>query len=551
MGALVACAVLALSACSGAAGTNSEASDLASNSPAEHEPPADTTTAPVPGSQPAAPPPSVATGEVPPSAQTTAGPVTGLGVDGVAAFLGIPFAAPPVGNLRWKPPEEPVPWREPLSATSPAPPCPQTTGLAGETMGNEDCLYLNVYAPAATDAPAPVMVWLHGGRFTAGSAATENGATIAAETGTVVVVPAYRLGALGFLALPELSAEQPGHPGSGNFGLEDQLAALEWVRDNIAGFGGDPGNVTLAGVSAGGWSVCAHLASPQSNGLFQRAVMQSAPCGLPLRELEPAEAGGADFAAGLGCGEEPDPLSCLRSLPAHELVTAPQTGNALTFGEDQDWGPTVDGWILPEQPLEALRAGEPDETPVLMGSTSEEGDVMVALTGEISDAELLAYLTRYTGSPQAASEAAALYPPEHYGDASHRLSAVITDWLFTCPTRAAATALAGHQPVYLYEFSYDDPDVALGALHSSEVSYVFGTPPAGLAFDEDELALSDTMLHAWTAFYAEGDPGSLAGLDWPAYAPPENAHMLLDADVSTSSGYGAATCDYWDRLAGR
>lgn len=551
LGPLVVCALLALAGCSGAAGGSSEQADSAPGPAEEEEPPAGSTTAPLDDSDPVVMSPSVAIGAVPPSADTTSGPVSGLGVEGVAAFLGIPFASPPVGDLRWKSPEKPAPWREPVSAVSAAPPCLQAAGLDGETMGSEDCLYLNVYAPAETDGPAPVMVWLHGGRFTAGSAATENGATIARETGTVVVVPAYRLGALGFLALPELSAEVPGHPGSGNFGLEDQVLALEWVRDNIAAFGGDPGNVTLAGVSAGGWSVCAHLASPHSRGLFQRAVMQSAPCGLPLRELVPAEASGVGFAADLGCGEEPGRLSCLRSVPAHELAAAGPAGNTLTFGEDGDWGPTVDGWILPEQPLDAFRAGEPDAMPVLMGSTSDEGDVLLALVGEVSDAELLTYLTRYTGSADVASEAAALYPPEQYGDAAHRLSSVITDWLFTCPTRSAATALAEHQPVYLYEFSYDDPDMPLGALHSSDVSFVFGTPPEGLPFDATESALSRAMLEAWAAFSASGDPGSVGGLDWPTYDPTTGAHVVFGSDVTTSSGYGEQACDFWDRLARR
>ena len=260
-----------------------------------------------------------------PTAMTNHGPVVGAREDGAQAFLGIPFAAPPVGELRWQPPSAPDAWTEPRDATTVPPKCSQRA-LGIRLASSEDCLYLNVHTPDPMPESAPVMVWIHGGGFVFGEGLQADqgtaGTNLAREHGVVVVSMNYRLGPFGFLAHSDLSAGQGGT--SGNYGLMDQLMALEWVRDNIANFGGDPSQVTLFGESAGGLSVCAHMVAPQSQSLFQRVINQSGLCDTRWATLAESETVGAEFLQGLGCADAPDVLACAREkLPMKSPIRIP------------------------------------------------------------------------------------------------------------------------------------------------------------------------------------------------------------------------------------
>ncbi|HEY5014600.1 MAG TPA: carboxylesterase family protein, partial [Acidimicrobiia bacterium] len=267
------------------------------------------------GSAPAPAPsfdPSVLVGGDPLRVQTPAGAVHGSTVDGVRRFTAIPYAAPPIGPNRWRAPQPVAPWSGQRDSTKPAPVCPQILPVVNQVQGQEDCLYLNVFAPKVPPTRlAPVMVWIHGGGFTVGSGNDNDPSRLVARAGVVAVTINYRLGPFGFLAHRKLAAADPNHA-VGNMGFEDQLAALHWVQRSIAAFGGDARNVTIFGESAGGMSVCDHILSPRSRGLFAKAIMESGPCGNAGLKVGPAFAQGDTFATRLGCAGAPDALGCLR-----------------------------------------------------------------------------------------------------------------------------------------------------------------------------------------------------------------------------------------------
>ena len=321
--------------------------------------------------------------------ETEYGPVTGYILGGAAAFKGIPFAAPPVGPLRWRPPEPPARWTEPIDATSIGCVCPQDTKIF-PVFGQigEDCLSLNIWTPEETKGgPFPVMVWLHGGGFSTGSGSMPiYDGTYFASLGIVTVTINYRLNALGFLAHPELTAESPGRT-SGNYGLTDQVFALKWVKENISRFGGDPGNVTVFGESAGGASVVSLLSSPLAAGLFHRAIAQScgnAPSllrklGESNRHLESAEAVGLKFAQKLGIDAGKGALRKMRALPAQELAEAwfkyvmeDATGASFT-GSWQINQLTIDGYVLHDSPANTFAKGKQNNVPLIAGTTADEG----------------------------------------------------------------------------------------------------------------------------------------------------------------------------------
>ena len=304
-------------------------------------------------------------------ASTDKGVVTGVVQGDTAAFLGIPYAAPPVGELRFRPPEPHAPWAAPLAATTPASPCPQALDAVStnEASTNEDCLYLNVWTKLSSGrgrnwGNRPVMLWVHGGGFQFGSGSSPycNGALLA-EKGDVVVTINYRLGALGYLAAPALDAEGPAHV-PGNYGIEDQQAALRWVRRNIASFGGNPRNVTLFGQSAGARSVEYQLASPCAAGLFDRAIIESSGGGAAT--LAASEAGSsAGIIKTVGRDAAGDVAACLRAVPAADFLAMNplNPGNAV---------PVVDGVVILRQPLDALDAGQFNRVPTITGGTHGE-----------------------------------------------------------------------------------------------------------------------------------------------------------------------------------
>ncbi|MDJ0390977.1 carboxylesterase family protein [Roseomonas sp. E05] len=500
---------------------------------------------------------------------TTLGPVRGVAAPGGQAFLGIPFAAPPTGALRWRPPQPPAPWQAPRDATRLGNTCLQNFGIdyvLGDhstwwIKGEEDCLNLNVYAPAEArpGARLPVMVWLYGGTLVLGSNRQYDPSRLAQAQGVIVVVPNYRLGTLGFLSHPALRAEAGG---AANLGLLDQQAALRWARDNIAGFGGDPANVTLFGESAGSWSACFQLAAPGAAGLFQRAILQSGICTLPTSAAPVAEAdaAGLELAASLGCGDPETATACLRRLPARRLAGTP----ARTTGPvgPRSWSPVTGDAVLPLAPQEAFATGRFHRVPVLNGTNRDEGrlfSLLLRLIGELySEKSYRAQVSRLLGA-----QAPAVLPA--YGEDTpipQRFAALVTDGLFTCPALRLNRMLAAHVPVHAYEFA-DREAVSrlpplpflppLGAYHAGEVAYVFQAPwiladPAG--FTPSQRVLSDRMQRAWGGFAHGEAPGAPGLPTWPRFEPEGGQVLSLEPEGSRLRGDLAAArrCPLWGAL---
>ena len=522
--------------------------------------------------------------------ETDRGAVEGIEDDGVFSYRGIPYAAPPVGDLRWKPPVEPQPWADTLVATDAPAICPQRAFAGLPVPGfnpSEDCLYLNVDTPAE-GRDLPVMVWIHGGGFTIGEGLQTDGGTsgdrIARKFGVVVVSMNYRLGQLGFLAHSALT-EESADGASGNYGLMDQTAALRWVRDNIRAFGGDPDNVTIFGVSAGGFSVCSQLASPAAAGLFSKAIAMSGSCERPWSTLSAAEAQGADFAAELGCGEVEDVLACMRGKPFDDVLDALPAGENFGFNPTDEprgaWAPILDGAFFTEQPRDSFASGSFNQVPTIVGFTREEARLFTWLA-EISTSplvvtednyeELLAYYLG--GDTELAAKAAAEYPLEDYSEPVVALAAVVTDTIFRCPARTEAAKLAAHVPTYLYQFEFPDghsqlevalpflgadpPSYDLAAFHGADISYVFGYDPlleinledfstTTLPWEEgtaDEALWLD-MLGYFVRFANDGRPSAPEGPQWPTYEPETDRYLAIDSDTTVAAG-PTPECEFWD-----
>lgn len=501
--------------------------------------------------------------------ETTSGPVRGMMQGENRAFLGIPFAAPPVGELRFRPPGPAPTWTETRDVVAVGPQCPQSFGLSAGG-GGEDCLYLNVWSPSPAPAePAPVMVWFHGGAFIFGSGGDPyyRGEALTAAHGVVVVTVNYRLGALGFLAHPALAAEDAGHPRSGNYGIEDQIAALEWVRDNIAGFGGDPARVTVWGESAGGYSACIHYLSPRSRGLFHAVISQSGLCGgdgIQERTPAEAEADGVAFAAEAGCpATGPAAITCLRAIDPDTLIAvgatppvAEQLPGGLFF-QDADavsWRPHVDGDVLLAPLADGFAAGDAPPVPLLLGSNRDEGTFFVwsvIARAARDETEYRAALARRFGDADAAAIAAE-YPVGSFATPSLALAEVSGDAFFVCPARRTArAAAAAGAPVYLYAFERVPENGLIadgGAFHAAEIPFVFGIDEFPLGkVGESGRELSDAMMRYWTRFAATGDPNGPGGDPaWPRHDAAGDAHLTLDLPIAAGSGHRALRCDFWD-----
>jgi para-nitrobenzyl esterase len=489
--------------------------------------------------------------------RTDKGAVRGLYARNVREFFGIPYAAPPVGALRWRPPQPAARWTGIRSANWLAPACAQIGSIATgvlNTSTSEDCLYLNVYTPTTIGRGGlPVMVWIHGGGFTGGEGAIYDGSRLAAQGHVIVVTINYRLGALGFLALPGLDARGAG----GDYGLMDQQAALRWVQRNARAFGGNPGDVTAFGESAGAASVCDNMASPAAAGLFARAIAESG-CLLGGPSLQAAETTGRTFAVNLGCTTAATQVACLRSEPVASILQAQGS-----FG----WSPVAGTRVLPLQPAAALSADRYSHVPLLQGTNHDEGRFFVAFGYDLAGHPLTA--AEYAQVIQAsygASAAAVLaaYPLSGYASPDLAYAQVITDAAFSCPA-LRADELAQRSGVYGYEFSDPNPPdnfnfttltFPLGAAHSTELQYVFQRVPVldtVPPFSAAQFALSNQMIAYWTRFAATGSPdrgGSGRALPyWPRFSGirPDVQELVPGASAPRSSAQFAAAhkCSFW------
>ena len=462
-----------------------------------------------------------------PVVETEGGSVGGVAADGGFVFRGVPYAAPPTGPFRWQAPQPAPAWDGVRDATEFAPSCPQQAGpFAPPGSLDEDCLYLNVYTPALGNADTsgrPVLVWIHGGGLATDAARNYDPTLLAAE-GTVVVTINYRLGALGFLSHPALSS-RPGGP-SGNYGLMDQQAALGWVQRNIGEFGGDPLNVTIAGQSAGGLSVLAHLVASDSQGLFHKAIVQSGAFALTQLPLADAEAFGQSVADAAGCADQT--ADCLRELPVDALVNNFPT--AAIPG-------VVDGEVLTESIGTALAGGRFAQVPILNGINHDEELLFVAGLGvavsggtfvpldppEVTDENYRQHIESTLGvSETRAAAIAEEYPTNLYPSPTVALSALVGDANFACTALQMNEWTSALVPTFTYEFADDaaPPRTAPipAATHGSELPYLFDLPNAPLQdpLNAEQQELAGTMRAAWANFAATGDP-STAAVSWPSF----------------------------------
>ncbi len=509
---------------------------------------------------------------------TTAGPVLGKDLgNGVHAFLGIPYAAPPVGANRWRSPQPVTPWTEVRDARMLGSQCPQSIGFSGPG-GLEDCLYLNVWTPPlfVANKTWPVFVWIHGGAFLFGSGgdAVYDGAKLA-QYGMVVVTLNYRLGMLGFLAHPALDAEDTVHHTSGNYGIEDQLAALQWVHANIAAFDGRPESVTLAGESAGGYSVCTHYASARTTDLFHAAISESGVCASFTAPHADALAGGPVLAAKVGCTQTDNAalLTCLRAVSSDAMLAALKTpitsqspGGTLFDPTTPLLWPNDDGVAYPTTMAAAL-AAPPAKRSLILGTNHDEGTLFVSslfaqpVTDEAEYRTALA--VRFAATDVDAI--VAHYPVASYPSANDALAAVVGDGLFVCPARRDARAVtAAGATVYRYTFqqALESPlQPALGVPHSAEVPFVFGNDNYILgSIGHSGAGVAAYMQQAWTRFAGLGDPNSRfdsigsgegPGLEppWPIYDAATDPYVVLDSPVTTAAGLKTDVCDFWDTRA--
>ncbi|MDI1475335.1 carboxylesterase/lipase family protein [Polyangium sp. y55x31] len=449
------------------------------------------------------------------------GKIRGKAEGEVQVWKGIPFAAPPVGALRFRAPEPVKHWKGVLDASAFRSNCMQADDVPNIS---EDCLYLNVFRPAArTEKALPVMVWIHGGALVRGGASLYPGAGLARQ-GVVLVTLNYRLGRLGFFAHPALAREAPNEP-RGNYGYMDQIAALRWVQRNIAAFGGDPNKVTIFGDSAGGGSVLVQMTSPMSRGLFHRAILHSAglptarAAAIPLRELPAAEKIAVDYASTLGIvGADAASLAALRSLPAEKLVAASDSNavlRELSGGPQVPGvaGPIRDGRLVVESPEEALLAGRQAKIPVITGATDHDLATGSARTKE----ELFRIFGPFS------ARARTLYDPESNAELSTLVQNVHADRVMVEPSRHLAEAMVrAGQPAYFYRFSYvaeSRRGKVPGATHAADVAFALDAPSVvtGDQTTYADWAMARTMSSYWVTFAKTGNPNSAGRPAWRTY----------------------------------
>jgi para-nitrobenzyl esterase len=518
----------------------------------------------------------------------------GVAKSGITDFLGIRFAAPPVGNLRFAAPTPPPAVAGTLGAAAFGSPCPQNASSFGSASTNEDCLFLNIYVPGSGVSARnnlPVMVFFYGGAFVDGEGSIYDPSSMAIQGNVIVVTVNYRLGILGYVASSALSA-QSANQVSGNYGFEDQLFALQWVKQNIGAFGGNSNDVTIFGESAGGFSVCEAIVSPQGAGLFQRAITESGPCGEPLPSLAGAQASGDAIVSALGCAESSDAASvaCLRSLPtAAILAEQSNITSASNLTSLVAFFPNVDGALIPQQPIVSLALGEYNHVPIIEGTNHDEGRLFVALgfdlnpqvgvitaadypiaiqgvaSALVTDSSGLFAISGTSSSGSSGSNATEVnlitqeilheYPLANYAGPGEALGAVLTDGLFSCIANISNELFSLSVPTYAYQFDDENaptpelPPVSFpyGATHTDELQFLFTLASTPSALSSAEKNLAGVMQNYWSSFARSGTPNSLPT---PAWAPfsiaTGNVQSLNTPRPGLELGFAAQHhCNFW------
>jgi len=480
------------------------------------------------------------------------------------AWHGIPFAAPPINGLRWKAPAPPEPWQGVRDGSVWGPRCVQWNDLKWKFFNSdpsgkmsEDCLYLNIWRPKQ-DGKFPVMFFIHGGGYGLGTANTPTywGDRMAQAGEVVVVTINYRLSLLGFLALPGLRAEDPDQS-TGNYGTLDQVAALKWVKNNIANFKGDPENVTVFGESAGGWSICTLLATPLARGLFRQAIMESGGC-RQSATLEQGYEQGKALAKKLGCN--PGDLSCLSKVPAQNILEATPMPVFSTFV----FGPHEDGYVLSAKPWEMIAAGNFNKVPVIFGTNRDEmwpnADSYNKDLKKLAVPEFPGKISVLFKIPEAqAQELVRLYPPEKYGNRPFQAFArMVTDFAFYCPTEQGLVPAAGQGvTAFRYRFDFDDYRLMGNgevAMHAIELPFVFNSFDRrmfSVFFSKKQAQaaapLSKTIQSYWLNFAKTGDPNGPGLPVWPKFMPDSRIVQVLDHEVKSEPSQKSGQCNYWDQ----
>ncbi len=497
--------------------------------------------------------------------RTATGLVRGVAGDAVLEWKGIPYARPPLGDLRWALPRPAPSWRGERDATRFRSACPQASryGLTAASS-DEDCLYVNVTVPAEAGKAAagrPVIVWIHGGAFVGGSSDLYPLGPMARSGDSVVVSFNYRIGVLGFMPHPAFDAAH-----SGGYGLEDQRAALRWVKRNVAAFGGDPGNVTIAGESAGASSVCMHLIAPdETSGLFHRAIVQSGGCAHHLRTVAEASEIGRKVAAQVGCdGTGAAALACLRGKPVKDLLEA---GSKVAGSDLMAFAPAVGARTVPRQGADALASGKFVRVPVLNGGNRDEMRLYVAYevqAGATVTAEnYLGHLRKAYGTN--AEAVLAEYPLSGFSSPAAALGTVESDFnpavgLNNCIFLRGAALAARYVPVFEYEFTdraappvTTDPGFEMGAVHSAELPYQFPHFSNTSQVDGPDLAapsqqLAGQMMAYWTSFARTGRPSGTGLPAWKPFKSDRSVMRLEPGKVGDFDAGAAHHCAFWRRL---
>ncbi len=474
---------------------------------------------------------------------TSTGYISGVQSNGLYIYYGIPFAAPPIGNLRWKPPAPVKPWdgvkETKVYAASPPQPITPDPVTGALPLMSEDCLYLNVWTPASSaHEKLPVMVFFYGGAFAeiapAGYMAVYNG-TILAQKGVIVVTVNYRLGALGFLAHPQLDNESPNNS-SGNYGILDQVTALKWVQSNIGAFGGDPSRVTIFGQSAGAESVLIHLVSPQSRGLYQQAIIESGPFWANgptidnVHSKADAEQFGVEYAKSLGYSGK-DAINQMRNLSPDVLINAtPWPASSFWRTHTLKFEPTIDGWILPDSVDNLFLKHRENPVPVIIGTNANDGTTLSA-DANMTVPEYVLFIHKQFGKD--ADKVLAQYPANSTQEVQTDLANIMTHYDFADAAKFAAGSLSDmSRNIYLYRYTYILPGQPNGAFHGSETLLLFKVPGV-----KSDPSVGINLVDLWTRFAKTGNPNGGSNVTWQQYTRKGQQYLDIGNISIVKSGY--------------